>query len=131
MIDEKRDSKIQTFQTLRLRVGSDLVGLWDIYTRNGMLIHVPISSLNFDELETARARLGKAGFILVTTEAVQTNLIDHDEDSRRKLGSFRRRIWYNASFQNTSKPNALASIEWSLEKESKWLSGGPRPTNGL
>ena len=119
----------ERFEVLRSRVGADLLGLWDVYVGDkDEAVYIPISNKRYREVTESREQfLRDKGLRFVGSEAAYLSLTNREPRGGRKSGSFRRLDWFDDSFNRTTKPRVMDEIERRLEKDSAWLSGGPRP----
>ena len=92
------------------------------------MLHYPIASLEHQEVLNVRKRLNNSGiFQLVTVKVVSEEILNQDPKNSKTIGSFRRSEWFSVDFLPSKKPLIIEKTEKRFEKESKWLSGGPRP----
>jgi hypothetical protein len=116
------------FDELKARVGKDLIGLWDVYASDlNEVVYRPISGLNYDQVVSERAGFRAAGLKFLATESAYTAPINREPGNGRRSGSFHRLDWFDASFHRILQPKQVNEIEERLERDSAWLSGGPRP----
>lgn len=118
------------FSALKARVGKDLRGIWDVYIIEDRksLFYYPIAFMKFEEICAERERLSKIGsYKLIGVEVAYEELLDRDPENQKRTGCFRKRIWLNADFAPVTKPKEIMQVEKYLERESRWLSGGPKP----
>lgn len=121
----------ERFYALKARVGKDIRGMWDVYIIDNDskgLFYYPIAFMKFEDVMDERERLKTIStYKLVAVEVAYEELLDQDPENPRRTGSFRKREWFDVDFTRTLKPREITQAEKDLEKESRWLSGGPRP----
>lgn len=107
----------------------ELVGLWDVYVGDkNQATHVPIASKSYREVMESRVQfLRDKSLRFIGSEAAYLSLTNREPGGGRRSGSFRRLDWFDGSFNRMAKPRVMDEIERKLEKDSAWLSGGPRP----
>lgn len=123
----RREAK---YNALLSRVGKDLLGIRDVYVSvdSKHLFHYPIAFMKFEEVLSTRRKLSEIGkYKLVAVEAVQRETVAQDPYNPKRSGCFRKTEWLSPDLDLTRRPEVIRDVKKHLEKESKWLSGGPRP----
>jgi DNA (cytosine-5)-methyltransferase 1 len=129
IVSYSHDTKMR-FSALKSRVGKDLRGMWDVYVIEDRksLLYYPIAFMELEEILAERERLARiGGYKLVSVEVAYEELLDRDPENQRRTGCFRKGEWFDTNFTPQRKPKEITRVERFLEKESRWLSGGPRP----
>ena len=124
------DSVNRRFGDLKLRLGTELHGIWDIYVvkRKKGLIFYPIWFMEFEEVMKERQRLKMTNlFELVGVEVAFEELVDREMDNPKRKGCFAKKEWLDTFFNPNIASKEFQKVKADVEKESKWLSGGPRP----
>ena len=129
MLEISLEGFMTEFEDLWKEVGKKLCGIWDVYASGDhkALLYRSIISTKPDEILAERERLNKLGtYKLVAVKMVYKEIVNRDPDNPRRTGCFRKTKWLAPNLHFIAKPKLIKEIEKYLEKESKWLSGGPR-----
>lgn len=130
MAKTNREEFMVRFETLESRVEKSIMGIWDVYLSSDhkALLYHPIMFMKSTEVLAERERLAKLGtYKLIAVKVVYEEILNRDPGRPRRTGCFRKTEWLAPDFRSTMKPKVIKNAEKFLEKESKWLSGGPRP----
>ena len=123
------DTLEQRFELTKQRLKKGVLNITEVYINHSQqnLIYRPITYMTFNELMEGRKRLTKkANLQLAGIELELDRVVEVHPTKRRIKGCFHLTEWLNADFTAGQTPESVILRKKRLEKNSGWLSGGPR-----
>ncbi|MHA1288054.1 MAG: hypothetical protein ACTSPB_11685 [Candidatus Thorarchaeota archaeon] len=117
------------YKLLKERLGKGVSNITEVYFNHTQqyLIYHPIASIDFNEVMKRRKRLTeKTNLQLAGIELELDSVVEINPAKGKIRGCFHLTEWLNPDFTVGQVPESIALRKNYLEKDSRWLSGGPR-----
>lgn len=117
------------FELVKKRLQKGVLNITEVYINHTQrtLVYRPIASVTFNELMDGRKRLKEqTNLQLAGVELELDRVVEVHPTRRRARGRFHLTEWLNPDFTVGYTPESVIIRKNLLEKNSGWLSGGPR-----
>jgi len=119
----------QRFEIVKKRLQNDILSISEVYIKHPQqnLIYRPITVTTYTELLEERNRLTKKANLQLTGIELELNRVVEVHPTRKRTkGCFHLTEWLNPDFITGEIPESIILRKNRLEKDSGWLTGGPR-----